>query len=59
MKLFLKRLGIFFVIIGVIVLAWSEFSKMENNNLLILSGGLIVGGLVFYIITNNILGLGD
>ena len=59
MKLFLKRLGIFLVLIGVVILAWSEFSKMENNGLLILSGGLIVGGLVFYIIINNILGLDE
>ena len=50
----LKRLGVFFVIAGVIILAYSEFSKVENNNLLIISGGLIVGGLVAYIIFNNI-----
>ena len=54
MKLLLKRLGIVFVIAGVIILAVSEFSKMESNSLLIWSGGLIVGGLVIYLIINNI-----
>ena len=49
----LKRMGVFFVIAGVIILAYSEFSKIENNSLLIISGGLIVGGLVVYIIFNN------
>ncbi len=55
MKALLKRLGIVFVIIGVIVLAISEFSKAESNTMLLLSGGLIVGGLVVYIIINNII----
>ena len=55
MKMLLKRSGILFVIVGVIILAISEFSKAENNTLLIVSGGLIVGGLIFYILINNIL----
>lgn len=55
MKLLLKRSGILFVIMGVIILAVSEFSKMESNNMLILSAGLIVGGLLVYLIINNIL----
>ena len=54
MKLLLKRLGILFVIAGVIILAVSEFSKMESNSMLILSAGLIVGGLIAYLIVNNI-----
>jgi len=54
MKLLLKRLGIIFVIAGVIILAVSEFSRIESNNLLIWSGGLIIGGLVIYLIINNI-----
>ena len=55
MKLFIKRLGILFVIIGVILLAVSEFSNMESNTMLIWSGGLIIGGLVVYLIINNII----
>jgi putative effector of murein hydrolase LrgA (UPF0299 family) len=51
----LKRFGLLFVLAGVIVLAYSEFSKHESNGLLILSGGLIVGGLVVYIILNTII----
>lgn len=55
MKMFFKRFGILIVIAGVIILAYSEFSKLENNSMLILSGGLIVGGLIVYIVLNNIL----
>jgi len=55
MKIFLRRFGIFFVIAGVIILAYSEFSKLESNGMLILSTGLIVGGLILYIILNNII----
>jgi len=55
MKLILKRLGILFVIAGVILLAISEFSKMESNSILIWSAGLIVGGLIVYLLINNIL----
>jgi hypothetical protein len=54
MRLLIKRLGILFVIIGVILLAVSEFSSMESNNMLIWSGGLIIGGLVVYLVINNI-----
>lgn len=55
MKVLLKRFGILFVIAGVIILAYSEFSKAENNSLLIVSGAFIVGGLVVYIILNNLI----
>lgn len=55
MKAFLKWLGIFFVLAGVVVLAYSEFTKIENNSLLIWSGGLIILGLAVYIILNTIL----
>lgn len=54
MKALLKRGGLIFVIAGVFILAYSEFSKIESNNLLMWSGGLIVFGLVVYIIVNNI-----
>ena len=55
MKVLFKRFGILFVIAGVIILAFSEFSKAENNSLLVVSAGLIVGGLIVYIILNNII----
>lgn len=54
MKALLKMVGLVLGIIGVILLAFSEISKMENNGLLILSGGLIIGGLVVYIVLNNL-----
>jgi len=55
MKILLKRFGILFVIAGVAILAYSEFSKAENNSLLIVSAALIIGGLIVYIILNNII----
>ena len=55
MKVLFKRLGILFVIVGVIILAYSEFTKAESNSLLVISGGLIVGGLAVYIILNNLI----
>lgn len=55
MKVLLKRFGLIFVVAGVVVLAFSEFSKLESNALLIWSGGLIVLGLVIYIIINTII----
>lgn len=55
MKEFLKRFGIIFVFAGVIVLAYSEFNKMESNVMLMISGGLILLGFMLYVIFNNIL----
>ncbi len=55
MKALLKSLGLLFVLAGVIVLVYSEFSKLESNSLLILSGVLIVIGLAAYILLNSIL----
>jgi len=55
MKVLLKRFGILLMVIGVILLTYSELSKLENNNLLVWSGGLIISGLIVYIILNNII----
>ncbi|MFO7754570.1 MAG: hypothetical protein R6V34_01155 [Bacteroidales bacterium] len=55
MKVLLKRLGIFVVLAGVGVLAYSEFQKLENNTLLIWSGGLVVVGLLLYILVNSLM----
>jgi|GEM_PF-679730 len=55
MKVLLKRFGLLFVVAGVVILAYSEFTKLESNKLLIWSGGLIVVGLLVYIIVNNII----
>lgn len=55
MKVFLKRFGLVFVVAGVVILAYSEFSKLESNALLAWSGGLIVVGLLLYIIINTII----
>ena len=55
MKEFLKRFGIIFIVLGVIVVGVSEFSNKESNGLLLLSGALILVGFVLYIIMNRIL----
>lgn len=53
MKTWLKRFGILLVIAGAAILAYSEFSKTESNSLLILSGGIIIVGLLAYVIINS------
>lgn len=55
MKEYFKRSGLVFIIAGVVTLAISEFGKVESNKMLIISGGLIVFGLIVYVIINNIL----
>ncbi|UCG28886.1 MAG: hypothetical protein JSV24_05865 [Bacteroidales bacterium] len=55
MKEVVKRIGIVFIVAGIVILGYSEFSGIESNKLLIISGGLIFGGLVVYVILNNIL----
>lgn len=55
MKEFLKRSGLVLIIVGIGLLAFSEFSKLESNNMLILSGALIVIGLLAYVILNNVI----
>jgi hypothetical protein len=55
MKEFLKRSGIIFIVLGVIVIGVSEFTSKESNGLLFLSGALIMVGFILYIIMNRIL----
>jgi hypothetical protein len=55
MKEFLKRSGIIFILLGIILLGYKELSSIENNILLALSGGLILLGFLLYVILNNIL----
>jgi len=53
MKIFLKYLGIIIMIIGLIILAISEFSQKDNNTLLVISGGAIIIGLITYVVINR------
>lgn len=55
MKEYFKRSGLIFIIAGIVTLAITEFSQIESNKMLVISGGLIVFGLVLYVILNNIL----
>jgi uncharacterized membrane protein len=53
MKIFLRFLGIIIMVIGLIILAISEFSNQDNNTLLAISGGAIILGLITYVIINR------
>ncbi len=55
MKEFLKRFGIIFIFFGVLVLSYTKIFKLESNQLLLISGGLIMGGFIIYVIINNII----
>ena len=55
MRELIKRSGLIFIVAGIIILGFSEFSGLENNKLLIVSGGLVFGGFILYVILNNIL----
>ncbi len=55
MKELIKRIGIVFIVVGIVILGYSEFSGVESNKLLIISGGLIFGGFLVYVVLNNIL----
>jgi len=55
MKEFLKKSGLILIIAGIGLLAFTEFSNMENNSMLVYSGALIVLGLLTYVILNNII----
>lgn len=55
MKGLIKRGGLVFVVLGVLLLAYAEFSKMDSNTLLMVSGSMIMGGFIIYVILNNIM----
>jgi len=55
MKDIIRRSGVIFIFIGVLLLAFYEFQKLENNQLLLISGGLIMFGFLLYVILNNIM----
>jgi len=55
MKEIVRRSGVIFIFIGVLLLAFSEFQKLESNQLMLISGSLIMFGFLLYVILNNIL----
>ena len=55
MKEFLKRSGIIFIVLGVILLGYKELSQIESNTMLTVSGGLILFGFLAYVIMNNVM----
>jgi len=55
MKELIKRVGLVFIVVGVVLLGVSELGGMESNKILVISGSLILGGFIFYVILNNIM----
>ncbi|MBA7588306.1 hypothetical protein ES708_30361 [subsurface metagenome] len=55
MKDLIKRIGLIFIVAGVVLLGVSELGGMESNKILIISGSLILGGFIVYVILNNIM----
>ena len=54
LKDLLKNAGLLVILIGVIVLGISVFTKVQTNSHLSLSLGLIVGGLVAHIVIGKL-----
>ena len=53
MKENIKNSGIVLIVIGVIFLLITYFREVVNNTSLVISGGLIVVGLLSYAVLNN------
>jgi membrane-bound ClpP family serine protease len=53
MKSFLKNLGPLIMLIGAIVIAFYFFNPSSENTLLIISGILMVVGLIAHVIINR------
>ena len=54
LKELLKNAGLLIILIGVIVLGVSVFTKVQTNSHLSLSIGLIVGGLIAHIMIGKL-----
>ena len=50
----LKNAGLIIILIGVVVLGVVIFTKIQTNSYLLLSLGLIVGGLLAHIVINRL-----
>ncbi|MFW6327974.1 MAG: hypothetical protein ACOC2F_06635 [Bacteroidota bacterium] len=55
MQNFLRNLGLFLILAGFILLVVSVIQGMTTNTLLLVSGSLVVGGLLLYIILNRVI----
>ena len=53
MKEFLKYLGPIFLLIGTIVIAFYFFNPSSANTLLVISGVLMVLGLIVHVVVNR------
>ena len=50
----LKNTGLIIILIGVVILGVVVFTKVQTNSYLLLSLGLILGGLLAHIVINKI-----
>jgi len=55
MKEFIKKSGLILIVVGIGLLAYTEYTKMESNLMLTISGSLIVIGLLVYVVLNNVI----
>jgi hypothetical protein len=53
MKELLRNLGLIIILIGVVILGYVVFAKVQTNAKLALSAALIVGGLLVHIFINK------
>ena len=53
MKQLIQNTGLLIFIIGIIVLLMGLLTETENNNMLLISGILLIGGLVVHVILNK------
>ncbi len=55
MKEWIRRSGLFVIFFGIVILTYAELAKLDSNTLLVVSGAMIFGGFLIYVILNNIL----
>ena len=55
MRDLIKRSGIILIVAGVMLISYYEIKNIVNNELLIISGGLIFLGFLLYVILNNVM----
>jgi hypothetical protein len=55
MKSFLKNLGIFVILIGVVILGITFLSEITSNTPLAISAGFIVAGLILQVVLGRYL----
>lgn len=50
----LKNTGLLIILVGVVILGVAVFTEVQTNSFLLLSLGLIIGGLIAHIVISKI-----